>query len=56
MNKIFIIAFSLISLNIFAQDEVSADWNVSVNENEVTISIVEFNNFTVGLYGHWHYI
>ena len=56
MNKIFIIAFSLISLNIFAQDEVSADWNVSVNGNEVTISIVEFNNFTVGLDGHWHYI
>ena len=56
MNKIFIIAFSLISLNICAQDEVSADWNVSVNGNEVTISIVEFNNFTVGLDGHWHYI
>ena len=56
MNKIFIIAFSLISLNIFAQDEVSADWNVSVNGDEVTISIVEFNNFTVGLDGHWHYI
>ena len=56
MNKIFIIAFSLISLNIYAQDEVSADWNVSVNGNEVTISIVEFNNFTVGLDGHWHYI
>ena len=56
MNKIFIIAFSLISLNICAQDEVSADWNVSVNGDEVTISIVEFNNFTVGLDGHWHYI
>ena len=56
INKIFIIAFSLISLNIFAQDEVSADWNVSVNGNEVTISIVEFSNFTVGLDGHWHYI
>ena len=56
MNKIYIIAFSLISLNICAQDEVSADWNVSVNGNEVTISIVEFNNFTVGLDGHWHYI
>ena len=26
------------------------------NGNEVTISIVEFNNFTVGLDGHWHYI
>ena len=56
MNKIFIIAFSLISLKICAQDEVSADWNVSVNGDEVTISIVEFNNFTVGLDGHWHYI
>ena len=56
MNKIFIIAFSLISLNICAQDEVSADWNVSINGDEVTISIVEFNNFTVGLDGHWHYI
>ena len=56
MNKIFIIGFSLISLNIFSQDEVSADWNVSVNGDEVTISIVEFNNFTVGLDGHWHYI
>ena len=56
MNKIFIIGFSLVSLNIFAQNEVSADWNVSVNGDEVTISIVEFNNFTVGLDGHWHYI
>ena len=56
MNKIFIVIISLISLNIYAQDEVSADWNVSVNGNEVTISIVEFNNFTVGLDGHWHYI
>ena len=56
MNKIFIIAFSLISLNLCAQDEVSADWNISVNGDEVTISIVEFNNFTVGLDGHWHYI
>ena len=56
MNKIFIIIFSLISLDIYAQDEVSADWNVSVNGDEVTISIVEFNNFTVGLDGHWHYI
>ena len=56
MNKIFIISFSLISLNICAQDEVFADWNVSVSGDEVTISIVEFNNFTVGLDGHWHYI
>ena len=56
MNKTFIIAFSLISLNLCAQDEVSADWDISVNGDEVTISIVEFNNFTVGLDGHWHYI
>ena len=27
-----------------------------VSGDEVTISIVEFNNFTVGLDGHWHYI
>tara|TARA_B100001939_G_scaffold204159_1_gene175581 strand:- start:2288 stop:2854 length:567 start_codon:yes stop_codon:yes gene_type:complete len=50
------IVFGLISFNIYAQDSVSADWNISVNGNEVTISIVEFNNFTVGLDGHWHYI
>tara|TARA_Y100000991_G_scaffold148166_1_gene112205 strand:- start:11124 stop:11690 length:567 start_codon:yes stop_codon:yes gene_type:complete len=50
------IVFGLISFNICAQDEVSADWNVLVNGDEVTISIVEFNNFTVGLDGHWHYI
>ena len=56
MNKIFIVIFSLISLDIYAQDEVFADWNVSVSGDEVTISIVEFNNFTVGLDGHWHYI
>ena len=56
MNRIFVVVFSLISFNICAQDEVSADWNVSVNGNEVILSIVEFNNFTVGLDGHWHYI
>ncbi len=56
MNRIFMIVFGLISFNIYAQDSVSADWNISVNGNEVTISIVEFNNFTVGLDGHWHYI
>ena len=56
MKKIFIIVFSLISLNIYAQGELSADWDVSVNGNDVTMSIVEFNNFTVGLDGHWHYI
>ena len=43
-------------MTIFAQDEVSADWSISIDGNEVTISIVEFNNFTVGLDGHWHYI
>ena len=56
MNRIFVVVFSSISFNICAQDEVSADWNVSVNGNEVILSIVEFNNFTVGLDGHWHYI
>ncbi len=56
MNRIFTILLGLISLNICAQDEISADWNVSVSGDEVTISIVEFNNFTVGLDGHWHYI
>ena len=56
MNRIFMIVFGLISFNIYAQDEVSADWNVSVNGDQVTISIIEFNNFTVGLDGHWHYI
>ena len=56
MNRIFVVVFSSISFNICAQDEVSADWNVSVNGNEVILSIVEFNNFTIGLDGHWHYI
>ena len=56
MNRIFVVVFGLISFNICAQDDVSADWNVSVNGNEVILSIVEFNNFTVGLDGHWHYI
>ena len=51
---ITIICFSYININ--AQDEVSADCDISVNGNEVTISIIEFNNFTVGLDGHWHYI
>ena len=56
MNRIFVVVFGLISFNICAQDDVSADWNVSVNGNEVILSIVEFNNFTIGLDGHWHYI
>tara|TARA_B100001778_G_scaffold41156_1_gene29534 strand:- start:868 stop:1449 length:582 start_codon:yes stop_codon:yes gene_type:complete len=56
MNKIYFFIFYFISISICAQDEVSADWSISINGNEVTISIVEFNNFTVGLDGHWHYI
>ena len=56
MNKIYFFIFYFISISIFAQDEVSADWSISIDGNEVTISIVEFNNFTVGLDGHWHYI
>ena len=56
MKKLLVIIFSFINVHLYAQGEVSADWDVSVNGNEVTISIVEFNNFTVGLDGHWHYI
>ena len=56
MKKILIIIFSCICFHLYAQDKVSADWNVSVNGDEITISIIEFNNFTVGLDGHWHYI
>ena len=56
MKKLLIIIFSCICFHLYAQDEVSADWNVSVNGDEITISIIEFNNFTVGLDGHWHYI
>ena len=56
MNKIYFFIFYFISISICAQDEVSADWSISIDGNEVTISIVEFNNFTVGLDGHWHYI
>ena len=56
MNKIYFFIFYFISISIFAQDEVTADWSISIDGNEVTISIVEFNNFTVGLDGHWHYI
>jgi hypothetical protein len=56
MNKIYFFIFYFISISILAQDEVSADWSVSIDGDEVTISIVEFNNFTVGLDGHWHYI
>ena len=56
MKKLYILIICLVSLNLSAQDEVSADWSVTVNANEITLSIVEFNNFTVGLDGHWHYI
>ena len=56
MKKLLIIIFSCICFHLHAQEEVSADWNVSVNGDEITISIIEFNNFTVGLDGHWHYI
>ena len=56
MKKLYILIICLISFNLSAQDEVSADWSVTVNGNEITLSIVEFNNFTVGLDGHWHYI
>ena len=56
MKKLSVIIFSFINVHLYAQGEVSADWDVSVNGDEVTISIVEFNNFTVGLDGHWHYI
>ena len=53
MKKLLIIIFSCICFHLYAQNEVSADWNVSVNGDEITISIIEFNNFTVGLDGHW---
>ena len=56
MKKLLVIIFSFINVHLYAQGEVSADWDVSVNGDEVTISIVEFNNLTVGLDGHWHYI
>jgi hypothetical protein len=56
MKKLYILIICLVSFHLSAQDEVSADWNLTVNGNEITLSIVEFNNFTVGLDGHWHYI
>ena len=56
MKNLYILLLFLVSSNISAQDEVSADWSVTVNGNEIILSIVEFNNFTVGLDGHWHYI
>ena len=56
MNKFYIPLFCLLSLSSFSQDEVSADWSVSVEGTTATLSINNFNNFTVGLDGHWHYI
>ena len=56
MNKFYVLLFFLISLSSFSQDEVSADWSVSVEGTTATLSINNFNNFTVGLDGHWHYI
>ena len=56
MYKIYILLFYLISFQSFSQDEVSADWSISVEGTTATLSIVNFNNFTVGLDGHWHYI
>ena len=56
MKNLYVLLLCLISFNLSAQDEVSADWSVTVNGNEIILSIVEFNNFTVGLDGHWHYI
>ena len=55
-KNLYILLLFLVSSNISAQDEVSADWSLTVNGNEIILSIVEFNNFTVGLDGHWHYI
>ena len=54
--KRIIVLLIFISSQINAQNEVSADWNISVDGNQATLSIVEFNNFTIGLDGHWHYI
>jgi len=56
MNKIYILLFYLISLYSFSQEDVSADWSISVEGSTATLSINNFNNFTVGLDGHWHYI
>ena len=56
MKKLYLLIFCFISFNLSAQDEVSANWSVTVNGNEIILSIVEFNNFTIGLDGHWHYI
>ena len=56
MNKIYILIFYFISISVFSQDEVGADWSVSVEGTTATLSINNFNNFTVGLDGHWHYI
>ena len=56
MARFFVLIFSLSFFLSLSQEHVSADWSISINGNDVTLSIVEFNNFTVGLDGHWHYI
>ena len=56
MARFFVLIFSLSFFLSLSQENVSADWSISINGNDVTLSIVEFNNFTVGLDGHWHYI
>ena len=56
MKKLLIIIFSSICFHLYAQNEVSADWNVSVNGDEITISIIELIILRLELDGHWHYI
>ena len=41
MKKLLIMIFNCICFHLYAQDEFSADWNVSVNGDEITISIIE---------------
>ncbi len=56
MNKSITIFFFFIYVLCHSQSEITADWDISIEGNVVTLSIIEFNNFTVGLDGHWHYI
>ena len=56
MSKFYILIFYFISIPVFSQEEVNADWSISVEGTTATLSIDNFNNFTVGLDGHWHYI
>ena len=56
MTKLITIFFFLICALCYSQSEITADWDINIEGNEVTLSIIEFNNFTVGLDGHWHYI